>query len=231
MKKPTSFGRTNNGLLFWLFVSVASSWTRTTGYAEAFNPPAAWDFYAKALITKPLLTKSLTACGTNAFSDAICQKLLRDSNSKSSEEGKSKFDSRRLIENAFTGLVWSGPIAHMWYGLLFGKLTVQIKDPIVSLVTQIILDALIFSPVTVSGYFAVRSVLEGSGFAGVKDKLKTRLVSSVLGAWKFWPAANVINFSMVPIPFRVLYLNVLSIFWSGYLTHVNSKKIATSPEA
>jgi protein Mpv17 len=43
----------------------------------------------------------------------------------------------------------------------------------------------------------------------------------VLGAWKFWPAANIINFGMIPLEYRVLYSNVLSVFWTGYLTIVN----------
>ena len=95
-----------------------------------------------------------------------------------------------------------------------------------SLCSQIFLDAIIFSPVTVSGYFAIRSILEGSGWKGIVDKLNTRLFAVVLGAWKFWPAANVINFGVVPLEYRVLYMNVLSVFWSGYLTFMNSKKIA-----
>ena len=125
-----------------------------------------------------------------------------------------------------TGLVWSGPITHYWYKLLFGKLTKSIKDPLLGLIVQIFLDAIIFSPVTVSGYLTVRSLLEGSGFAGAKEKCSTKLFGAVKGAWKFWPAINAINFSIVPMHFRVLYMNVMSVFWSGYLTHVNSKKVA-----
>jgi Mpv17 / PMP22 family len=100
---------------------------------------------------------------------------------------------------------------------------VKIKNPVGGLVARIVLDALIFSPVAVSGYFSVRSILEGSGVDGIQHKLTTRFVPTVVGAWKFWPAANVVNFGMVPVQFRVLYSNVLSLFWTGYLTHVNSK--------
>ena len=222
LTRATWFNR--NGCLFWLLSALC--WAHMTGSAQGFTARTAWDIYTTALIQKPLLTKSLTSCGTNAFSDVLCQKLL---GLNATEEVASKIDLERFVHAAVTGLVWSGPVTHYWYNLLFGKLTAPIKDPIVGLIVRIFLDAIIFSPVTVSGYFALRSILEGSGFAGVKEKLSTRLFTTVAGAWKFWPAANVINFSIVPIPFRVLYMNVLSIFWSGYLTHVNSKKIATQP--
>eukprot|EP00584_Thalassiosira_punctigera_P010527 CAMPEP_0172532568 /NCGR_PEP_ID=MMETSP1067-20121228/5571_1 /TAXON_ID=265564 ORGANISM="Thalassiosira punctigera, Strain Tpunct2005C2" /NCGR_SAMPLE_ID=MMETSP1067 /ASSEMBLY_ACC=CAM_ASM_000444 /LENGTH=197 /DNA_ID=CAMNT_0013317097 /DNA_START=289 /DNA_END=882 /DNA_ORIENTATION=- len=196
-----------------------------TESVQGFSPIATLDFYANALIQKPLLTKSLTSCGTNAFSDVLCQKLKIGSNGM--QEGV-KIDSERIRHAAATGMIWSGPVTHAWYSLLFGKLTVSIKDPVTRLIVNIILDAIIFSPIAVSGYFAMRSILEGAGFAGLKEKLSTKLFSTVVGAWKFWPAANVINFSIVPIPFRVLYMNVASIIWTGYLTYVNSKKVTTN---
>jgi protein Mpv17 len=64
--------------------------------------------------------------------------------------------------------------------------------------------------------------------AGIREKLSTRFVTAVTGAWKFWPAANIINFSLVPAEFRVLFSNDLALFWTGYLTLLNaSKAIAT----
>jgi hypothetical protein len=189
--------------------------------SSAFDPNAGWLWYKQMLIQKPLVTKSLTSCATNVFSDVLSQKLIQ--NDKQVEE-KKKLDQERLLHASVTGLVWSGPVTHFWYKILFGKL-VTFKDPILALVAQIFLDAIIFSPVTVSGYFAVRSILEGSGWKGIREKLSTRLFTTVMGAWKFWPAVNIVNFSIVPLEFRVLYMNVLSVFWSGYLTSVNSKKI------
>ena len=189
--------------------------------AKSVLAKPAWDLYAKVLIKHPLVTKSLTSCCTNAISDLICQKTM-----PAREEKTKKFDSKRLLHVMVTGIVWSGPVTHYWYKLLFGQMTGRINDPLIRLVVNIVLDAIIFSPVTISGYFTVRSFLEGTGFAGAREKLRTRLLKAVLGAWKFWPAANVINFGFVPIVYRVLYNNILSIFWQGYLTYVNSQKIA-----
>ena len=188
-----------------------------------------WGIYSKLLIQKPLLTKSLTSCATNAFSDVLCQKLIITSKEEESDTSTSaaSIDQERLGQAAVTGLVWSGPITHYWYKILFGKLTISINDPIIGLVVQILLDSIIFSPITISGYFTLRSIMEGSGIEGIKDKLSTRLVKTVLGAWKFWPAANIINFGFIPLEFRVLYMNVLSIFWSFYLTYVNGQKIVS----
>ena len=183
----------------------------------------AWAWYKGALKTNPLLTKSVTSSGIMTISDAICQQLTKEVEEESKDPAKKpNIDYRRMLEVAFTGLTWSGPISHFWYGTL--EKIVKIQDPILGLFARIILDAIIFSPVTITGYFTWRSILEGSGVDGMKTKLeRKRFVTTVLGAWKFWPLANIINFSMVPVAYRVLYSNVLSLFWTGYLTFVNAK--------
>ena len=174
----------------------------------------AWTWYKHALKTQPLLTKAVTSSGMMSFSDVVCQKITMDP-----KEEDNKLDVRRMVEVAITGLTWSGPVTHYWYGILFK--VVNIQDPILGLLARIIIDAIVFSPVTVSGYFLWRSMLEGSGFKGAQQKIQAKLKSTVIGAWKFWPAANIINFSVVPFQYRVLYMNVLSLFWTGYLTFVN----------
>jgi len=83
------------------------------------------------------------------------------------------------------------------------------------------LDALIFSPTTVAGYFTVRTWLEGGGWRGIQAKLQAAWGPTVLSAWKFWPAVNLWSFRFVPVPYRVLYANVMSLLWTGYLSFVN----------
>jgi len=184
----------------------------------------AWKAYKGMLIAHPITTKSLTSGGMMTISDAICQKITRDNSAKDVAKTTSvRFDSKRMLHVAVTGIVWSGPIQHWWFDTLHKIVT--INNPFLRLAVNLFLDAIIFSPLTVSGYFAMRSLLEGSGYRGACEKLSTRFFSTVVGAWKFWPLVNVINFSMVPLQCRVLYCSVFSLFWTGYLTHVNSKAI------
>jgi protein Mpv17 len=138
-------------------------------------------------------------------------------------------DYTRTLQVAVTGLLWSGPITHFWYSLLekiYGFLAqfLRIQNAAIGLLVKLFLDAILFSPTVVVGYFTVRSILEGTGLAGAKEKLSTKFKPTLIGAWKFWPPVNSINFYFVPLQFRVLYMNVLSLLWSGYLTFVNSAK-------
>jgi hypothetical protein len=185
----------------------------------------AWTLYKSMLSQHPLVTKAVTSSVLTTFSDAICQQLTKGA---AGQQKNTTFDYKRSSHVAITGFVWSGPVTHNWYSIL--EKIVTIKNPIGGLAARIVLDAIIFSPVTVCGYFTCRSILEGSGVAGIRDKLSSRFAPAVTGAWKFWPAANIVNFGLVPVELRVLYSNVLSLFWTGYLTLLNANKaVATMP--
>lgn len=208
------------------YVALALAMMSNVGVVTAFDigpglAQQAWGMYKDMLYTSPILTKSLTSSGMMTVSDAICQKIMMKKDDPL--EPPKKLDWSRMLQVAITGLTWSGPVQHWWFGTL--DKMVNISDPYLRLFVKLFFDAIIFSPLTIFGYFTWRSVLEGSGIKGAKDKLSTRFTSTVIGAWKFWPFVNVINFSLVPLQFRVLYSNVLSLFWTGYLTYVNSKKI------
>jgi len=47
--------------------------------------------------------------------------------------------------------------------------------------------------------------------------------------WRFWPLANIINFSMIPLEYRVLYVNCMSMLWNGYLSHANYQATESHP--
>ncbi len=41
-------------------------------------------------------------------------------------------------------------------------------------------------------------------------------------SWLLWPAANAINFGMVPLKFQVLYFNFISMFWNMFLSYAQN---------
>jgi len=77
----------------------------------------------------------------------------------------------------------------------------------------------------VAGYFAWRAILEGHGIRGVEEKLRAKWKGALRASLRYWPLANILNYGLVPVEFRVLYNNMLSVFWTGYLSHVNAKRM------
>ena len=192
-----------------------------------------WSVYKSCLSDRPLLTKSTTSAVIMSISDVLCQKLeqsidihhhasqqsrvaINNENSKPSPQ----LDWHRTRQVAITGFTWSGPISHTWYAIL--EHLVTIKDKLIGLMSRMLMDSFLFSPVAVAGYFIWRTILEGGRSKDIVAKLRDSYVNALLASFRFWPCANIINFSLVPVEYRVLYNNMLSLFWNGYLSHMNS---------
>jgi protein Mpv17 len=214
---------------------------------ETASALAGWTAYQALLIERPLLTKSVTSSVVMTVSDALTQQLesriaatqevspssSSDSLSRSSNPsaaGRRSHNWSRSRQSMLTGLVWSGPVAHYWYQSLeiLVKSVLRLpSNPLLQLVARIALDALLFSPFTIAGFFVVATLMQGGTVGEIANKLRTRWRRALVAAWSFWPVVNVANFGMVPLPYRVLYSNVMSLLWTGYLSYVNNLKQAT----
>ena len=75
-----------------------------------------WTWYKSALVTNPLLTKSLTSSCIMSASDVMCQEVV--ARAKPAEDELTKLDKTRVLHVAITGALWSGPITHYWYIVL-----------------------------------------------------------------------------------------------------------------
>lgn len=57
------------------------------------------------------------------------------------------------------------------------------------------------------------------------------LVPTLLMHWRVWPVAQVFNFKFVAPPQRVLFINVVALCWSSFLSWVEFAKAHPEPTA
>ena len=50
-----------------------------------------------------------------------------------------------------------------------------------------------------------------------KTKMMKEIADVFLMQYYVWPGLNFLNFSVVPENLRVLYSNIISVFWNAYL--------------
>mmetsp|Transcript_27622 Transcript_27622/g.40026 ORF Transcript_27622/g.40026 Transcript_27622/m.40026 type:complete len:261 (-) Transcript_27622:61-843(-) len=213
-----------------------------------------WTAYKQLLAKHPLLTKACTSATMMSASDATIQTYETRDQTKlvhafeqryptqipNLQKGCPTFvqapspmnameqtqrDWKRTGDLAVTGLLYSGPISHAWYSVL--EKVVKAKGRVVNVAIKMALDALLFSPVAVAGYFTVRTALEGGDANAVKNKLEKKWRDAYLASLTFWPLANVVNFAFVPLELRVFFNNCLSLLWNGFLSNLNSKRLET----
>jgi len=132
----------------------------------------------------------------------------------------------RTLTLAAVGLFYSGPVGHLWFNTL--EKLVRTQQQALSVTLKLLVDQLMYAPVAISGYLAVRGILEGRSGAQIQAKLEEKLVPATQAAWQFWPFVNLVSFSVVPVIYRVLFGNVCAIFWNARLSAISTENIVGS---
>eukprot|EP01132_Coremiostelium_polycephalum_P004146 gene4146-5187_t len=133
-----------------------------------------------------------------------------------------KLDYSRVFTMFSVGVCFSGPVLHYWYkGLDRIVTTGSVKGQAVK---KMMVDQLAFAPVVISCFMGIMGTIHGNTLQENKDHIKKNLFYALKANWTLWPAAQVINFALVPPNLRVLYVSVISVIWNMFLSHLGNLK-------
>jgi protein Mpv17 len=96
---------------------------------------------------------------------------------------------------------------------------VNLKSSNATTLARVALDQGVFAPVFIGVFLSSMATLEGNS---VKEKLDKNYTTALTSNYMLWPFAQAINFKVVPLEHRVLFVNVISIGWNCYLSYLNS---------
>jgi protein Mpv17 len=85
-----------------------------------------------------------------------------------------------------------------------------------------VIDQTFFSTTYLSIFLYTLTWIEKGDRSTSAQTVKDKLYPTLLANWKIWPAAQLINFYLVPVPYRVLWANFVGLFWNvilSYLSH------------
>ncbi|XP_052334843.1 peroxisomal membrane protein 2-like [Oncorhynchus keta] len=86
-------------------------------------------------------------------------------------------------------------------------------------VKRLLLDRLIFAPAfLLLFFFFVMNIQEGKRWADFQSKVNSSYWPALKMNWKVWTPFQFINY--VPVEFRVLFANMVALFWYAYLASV-----------
>ncbi|MBN3275071.1 PXMP2 protein, partial [Polyodon spathula] len=118
---------------------------------------------------------------------------------------------------AVYGLCVTGPVSHYFYQCL--ELFVP-SSASHCILKRLLLDRLVFSPAFLLVFFLAMNFLEGKSWAAFQKRVKTEYWSALKMNWKVWTPFQFININYVPVQFRVLFANLVALFWYAYLASV-----------
>mmetsp|Transcript_3759 Transcript_3759/g.8085 ORF Transcript_3759/g.8085 Transcript_3759/m.8085 type:complete len:294 (+) Transcript_3759:132-1013(+) len=179
--------------------------------------------YSKQLELRPILTKSYTAGFIFGLSDYFAQKLESSNDANGST---SRMNWTRVIASILVGLLYFGPAAHYWYEWIFRLLP---ATTLASTLYKAFWGQVLFGPSFTCIFFA--TILMQSGNFSLKtwgQKIRNDLPGAWLAGIGYWPIVDLLSYSIIPVKWIPLFINMASFIWTIYLSLVANKKTNAS---
>ncbi|XP_037339017.1 peroxisomal membrane protein 2 [Pungitius pungitius] len=172
--------------------------------------------YLVLLKKNPILTKSVTSGILTALGNLLSQ-ILEARKKANNGALVNQIDPAGAARYAIYGLVITGPVSHYFYQLM--EVWLPSTDPF-CIVKRLLLDRLVFAPGFLLIFYFVMNILEAKGWKDFEKKMRGSYFTALKMNWKVWTPFQFININFVPVQFRVLFANVVALFWYAYLASV-----------
>jgi len=187
--------------------------------------------YQHSFETHPNTTLAITGGFLNALGDVVAQ-VSQNTWRKEHEEYR-RYDLARSLRFFCYGFTIS-PIMGRWNTFLqlkFPLRTMQIKRGRASskisfkaLSKRVACDQLIMAPIGLAIFLGSIGMMEARSPRQIREKFKDIYPTALITNWKVWPAAQFINFRYTPLPYRVPFAQACGVFWTLYLSILNSEE-------
>lgn len=131
------------------------------------------------------------------------------------------FNFRRFFGFITWGFIMAF-IQVVWYMFLNSMFTDM--PAIVSVLERDLTDQLIFSPISLSCFFAYTTIIiEGKSKEEYKDKMYKLYITTLAISFSVWFPVQFINFSVMPKKFQVPFSSSIGVMWNCFLSYRNAK--------
>ncbi|KAM7188736.1 Mpv17 / PMP22 family domain containing protein [Naviculisporaceae sp. PSN 640] len=177
----------------------------------------AW--YKARLASRPLLTQAVTTAVLFGVGDVAAQQLVEKKGLKNHELPR----TARMV--GYGGVVF-GPAATTWFKLLQRHVNFP-SSPNKTMLARVALDQGVFAPTFIGIFLSSMAILEGGS---PREKLQSSYKECLTTNYFIWPFVQMVNFKLIPLEHRVLFVNVISLGWNCYLSFLNSSSSASKSE-
>lgn len=204
------------------------------------QPTSLLAWYSQWLETHPLLTKGITSGAIAAAADVICQYLTpteevtdeRESTTTTATTATAKaftWDKERTLRFWILGTVWVAPVTHYWYHALSTRILPGARTTL-RVFQRLIMDQFVMAPVFVCSFVSGLWLLEGQPVPTIWESLQEVAPDIIPANWTLWIPAQIINFSLIPLQYQVLYSNVVALLWNVYISYVSAAESQKTKE-
>jgi len=186
-------------------------------------PKALLSSYNRSLMASPYKTKMATAGFTYFLADCICQDYI-----EKRESGNHCF--QRSGRQAAVGALFAAPSLHVWHSLILPKIVKGCTRTVPRVLVSVFLNETVLAGYFVSCLlFSFEALRTGSIEAG-KDNVKNKFAPAMESSVKFWTGISFINYGLMPVHLRPVFVSCWSVVWQSYLSYVSNNKAVVLSE-
>mmetsp|Transcript_128642 Transcript_128642/g.274527 ORF Transcript_128642/g.274527 Transcript_128642/m.274527 type:complete len:196 (-) Transcript_128642:236-823(-) len=171
----------------------------------------------QTLRKRPHFANMCVAATLGAAGDTGCQLL----------DGPQNYEPGRTARfAAYRFCVW-GPLYSVFVTAL--DRLIGARSSAGPVAAKILADQLVWTPPSCSLFYMAMSAMEGNALeVGWRRVVGENFWDGALWRtlrlnWPVWGAVHVVTFAIVPLQFRVAFVSMMSVFWSGVLSGINQQ--------
>lgn len=180
------------------------------------------DFFFKKHLMATNISISITFSGLGDIIEQYIERVFLHT-------GPARWDTIRTSKLASTGLP-VGILSHYWY-LQLDKRFAQTSH--LNVLRKIVASQLIYAPACILVFFLTLGVLNRTHPNEIWFNIESKGKRLYMVDWITWPPISLVNFYLIPLRYRLLYENVVSIgfdVFNSYVYHNHPEKYKTRRE-
>ncbi|KAJ7071241.1 hypothetical protein C8F01DRAFT_1109670 [Mycena amicta] len=180
--------------------------------------------YQSSFEAHPNKTLALTGGCLNALGDLVAQG--NQNLTRKPHEQPQSWDAVRTLRFFVFGASIS-PFLGRWNAFLehqFPLRTIGGKVSLKALSKRVLCDQTVMAPIGLVAFLGSMGVLEGRSRTQIAQKFNDLFLPTLRTNWTVWPALQFVNFGLMPLAFRVPFQSTAGVFWTLYLSTVNSRE-------
>ena len=192
--------------------SSSSSLSLSSGFGAALAN------YHRLLKSHPLTTKAATSCVVSLVGELIGSYIKGRAARCKGDKAHPFVNWQRLCVFGVYGAAITAPVFHWWYGAL-EKIVAALKlPPRLSNVVKIALDRALITPPFLFFTIAYLRYFQTFSAQDTMTSVRNVYAAALYTNWRVWTPAQAVNFFCVPLEYRVLFGNVVALWWNVYLS-------------
>ncbi|KAI0757232.1 hypothetical protein C8Q80DRAFT_85520 [Daedaleopsis nitida] len=183
--------------------------------------------YQQSFEAHPYYTLAVTNGALNALGDTVAQ-LTQRFNEKHRRH-QPPYDILRTLRFFAFGF-GMGPLIGRWNFFLERHFPLRSlgnetgKVSLRALARRVGADQLFMAPIGLAMFIGSMGVMEGRDPKHIAQRYNDIYKPALIANWQVWPLAQLINFRFMPLPYRVPFQSSCGVFWTLYLSLLNSKE-------